>query len=495
MRSSLALALALALVGPACSSPTPRPDAAPTPEAPADDAADDAPPAATPPENPGLYEAWEQTFRSEDHARVTAIAATPAGELVLGGYLRGNLRLYEHELAPQGGDDVLLVRTNAEGVPRWARSLGDSSLQQLNALALTPDGDALIAGVFTHRIPLAEARVSKGHVDIFLARLAPNGDVRWDRTFGDVSADAVEALALDRAGDLWVTGWFRHTLDLGDGAPLTARGEQDAFVARYSPAGELRWSLQLGVTGVQLGRALALTPDGDVLVAGLTSGALELGEHQLDSGSLEDIFLARLSPEGAPRWLRAVGHPGYREQLHGVACSPAGAVVLSARRGPELELDELTLPRTRDSSPLLASFDGDGKARWAAAPDDRFHALADRGLGVLSGGDIVVLGGTAPARHSFRDAEGVGEEMLLQRVSEDGARRSDPLLLTTNAWGRGTALTVLPGDHVIVAGTEIHPLSDPNRPRLRSVEHVVLRGYELTESAGATPPAAPPPQP
>ncbi len=438
----------------------------------------------------GFTPIWDLTYRAEERAQIAAIAPTPDGGLMLGGVSRGALHFFDQTIKPKGEDDILVMKTDARGVPAWGKSFGAEALQQLTGLVVTPDGDALLAGVFTHGFSLGETRlISRGHLDAFIARISPEGDVRWSKQLGGPGADTIESLTLDRAGDLWVTGSLRTTLQLSDDVTLTARGEQDAFIARFSQAGELRWSQQLGVDGFHKGHQIITAPDGDLIVAGLSAGALELGAQRLESGSLEDIFLARLSPAGVPRWIRAIGHAGDRERLHAIACSEPDVIVLTGRRGRALELDATELKRVRRGRPFVASFTGDGAARWVTDADARYDELNDRGLALFRDGDLLLLGTAERRKRSNRNAPGVYDEILLQRVARDDGERSDPYLLATTAWGRGTALYISPQDDIVVAGNSVHEISDPGRPRLRSVEHIILRGltYELGRPASPAP--------
>jgi hypothetical protein len=85
----------------------------------------------------------------------------------------------------------------------------------------------------------------------------------------------------------------------GDGAVYIAGetvlgnpdGNADAFVAKYSAAGALRWRRQLGTSEQDVANGVATDGDGNVYIGGWTYGSLG-GPHQ---GGVLDAFVANYS--------------------------------------------------------------------------------------------------------------------------------------------------------------------------------------------------------
>jgi hypothetical protein len=71
----------------------------------------------------------------------------------------------------------------------------------------------------------------------------------------------------------------------------------DAFVAAFSPDGELSWARRLNDDGPpnQLGLGIAAHPCG-VVVVGETDGAIDLGQGEVVSAGGTDAFVALLLP-------------------------------------------------------------------------------------------------------------------------------------------------------------------------------------------------------
>ena len=62
--------------------------------------------------------------------------------------------------------------------------------------------------------------VSAGSYDVFVAKYDSGGLHLWSRRFGDLNRDTNWSLAIDDAGNVFVTGYFEGTADLGGGNPF-----------------------------------------------------------------------------------------------------------------------------------------------------------------------------------------------------------------------------------------------------------------------------------
>jgi hypothetical protein len=95
------------------------------------------------------------------------------------------------------------------------------------------------------------------------------------------------AVAVDLQGDIFVTGAYGGSLDLGKGV-MPATGPGDRFVAKISgTAGATLWAQHSGLSGFDVrGSAIGVDSSGSVLVAGQEAG----------------MFLERLDTNGIKIW-------------------------------------------------------------------------------------------------------------------------------------------------------------------------------------------------
>ena len=96
---------------------------------------------------------------------------------------------------------------------------------------------------------------------------------------GTTGEDSGEDVATDLNGNYVVTGFFSGTADF-DPDPnqtvnLTSQGLDDIFIAKYSPEGALLWALGIGSTESDFGHGVAIDESGNIVVTGCFEGTVD----------------------------------------------------------------------------------------------------------------------------------------------------------------------------------------------------------------------------
>jgi uncharacterized protein (TIGR03437 family) len=136
--------------------------------------------------------------------------------------------------------------------------LGDSYQSYSIAVTSDPQGNTYVAGVTAARdFPVTSGAYQttlSGTDDTFVAKLGPDGKVIWATYLGGSWGSWAAGIALDGAGNVWVTGSTISTdfplVDPIQTWPANAPGDQAfAFVSKFSPDGtKLLYSTLLGST-------------------------------------------------------------------------------------------------------------------------------------------------------------------------------------------------------------------------------------------------------
>ena len=197
----------------------------------------------------------------------------------------------------------------------------------------------------------------------------------WDLIqLGTAAPDVAVAVVADAACNVTIAG-----STFGDLGPGQA-GLEDVFVRRL-PRADDGWLRQLGSASWDQVGGLAVTPAGDVIVVGTTSGQLPGAPP---SAGNDDVFALALDPSGARRWTTQYGTAGHDLGL-GVALAEDGGLVIAGAVDPDVN---------GDYDATLAQLDGRGRvvADQVIATDDR----GDRGeaVAVAPGRGVVLVGGT-----------------------------------------------------------------------------------------------------
>ncbi len=325
----------------------------------------------------GCVGAWLASARFGDvgDQRAKAVAAAGADAIFLGA-ATGTSELGGGPL-PELGDpmigDLLLARFTPTLSALWQKRFADTSA---GGVAVTPSGDVLLAagaigavdfggGVLTGPPPPTH--------DAVVVRFDASGKHLWSHRWGDAADQNASAVAVAPPGDAVFAGGFAGKLGIGPGAPLTAVGTTDLFVARLDPAGASLWSESFGASGyVAQARGVAVDGAGNVIVAGFFTGTLVLGGTVLVSQGAEDIFVAKLDAGGAPLWARCFGGPG-TDRASSVAIGPGDSVfVAGGFRGLVTfgALPPVATPSLGDVSGFLVKIDPGGTPLWVRSQSD-----------------------------------------------------------------------------------------------------------------------------
>jgi hypothetical protein len=264
----------------------------------------------------------------------------------------------------------------------WAVEAGGTDFDSANALAVDTNGNCYIAGTFQSstarfgNITLTNSSASGTYKDIFVAKLAPSGSVLWAKgAGGDLSTDAAAGIAVDAAGNCYVTGTFYYIATFGN-LSLTNFGSGDAvFLAKYDSAGNLLWVRQSVGSLEAHGAAIAVTTDGNSYITGDFSGSVAFGGLVLTNAGNHDVFVAKYDPAGNPIW--AVGAGGnLDDQGNGIALDAVGnCYVTGACLSTNAIFGSLMLSNSGGADVFVAKYSSTGIALWArhgGGPNDSY---------------------------------------------------------------------------------------------------------------------------
>ena len=212
-----------------------------------------------------------------------------------------SVRPYRKDL-PLVIDPVLLYST----------FFGGSRDDQPGSMAIDSTGNIYLGGStastnFRVTNGVAQGTNAGGDTDGFVVKLNPDASsVIFSTYLGGNSADAINGLAVDRSGNVYVTGVTSSlNFPVNTGSFNTFyRGNSDAFVAKLNPQGSgLVFSGFLGGSRFDSASSIALDADGSVYVTGqtnsndfpTTNGAFQSVRFGFDL----DVFVTKINPAGS----------------------------------------------------------------------------------------------------------------------------------------------------------------------------------------------------
>ncbi|MHB8652806.1 MAG: SBBP repeat-containing protein [Terriglobia bacterium] len=189
----------------------------------------------------------------------------------------------------------------------YSTFLGGSRSEDGLAVAVDAAGDAFIAGqTQSNNFPVASAyqALFAGIQDCFVTELNPNGTgLTYSTYIGGTSVDACQGIALDSAGNAYLTGITRST-DFPTLTPFQNKlgGSQNAFVLKldHTP-GTLDFSTYLGGNNTDNANAISVDSSGNVYVTGSTTSSNfpAINAIQATYVGNQDAFVTKIDNIGA----------------------------------------------------------------------------------------------------------------------------------------------------------------------------------------------------
>ena len=156
--------------------------------------------------------------------------------------------------------------------------------------------------------------ISEGGQDIYIHKLNANGNLVWAKRIGGTDFDEGLAVAVDASGNVYVTGFFRGTVDFDPGSGtnnLTSLGFGDVFVLKLDANGNFLWAKGVGGTGFDIGWSIGIDPFGNVYTTGWFFDTVDFnpgtGVDNHTSAGEGDIFIQKLDANGNFLWAKTTG--------------------------------------------------------------------------------------------------------------------------------------------------------------------------------------------
>jgi len=221
-----------------------------------------------------------------DRFTPTAIAADSSGNIYLAGNASADPATSQRI--------VLVVKLNPQATQYlYARFLGGSVNDYANAIAVDSAGNAYIAGStaspdfpITSGGQLGTAATGQSDQRSFVFKLDPNGNLVFSDLLGGSAASAAQAVAVDAAGEVLVSGTVSAAS--GPAFPSTAGAYSVAttanrpYLLKLDPTGT---KTVFSATGIG-GSAMALDSSGNIYVAGST----DLTDYPTTPGVYQTTF-------------------------------------------------------------------------------------------------------------------------------------------------------------------------------------------------------------
>lgn len=304
-----------------------------------------------------------------------------------------------------------VFRNVLDGIDGAASALGEegesvAAATRTSAVAVDSDGFVYAIGTSAGDFG-SQLNQSGGAGDVFLTKTDSAGNVVFTRLLG--AADRTEgfALAIDSQDNVVVTGRTRDNL-----APGALIAGEDAFVAKFSAAGDLLFTSQLDRFSASAGLSVAIDANDDIVLTGFSSGAIDAATP---SAGGRDTLVLRIDGTSGARTDAALFGGAGNEEGQAVTLAGDGNILVASVEGGRAVLRKLD---ATDLSRVIFEQD-----LGVLGSGGRIGGLAVEGNSIFLAGTTANAGFAASAAATGTDHAGDQDGFVL-RLADAGASAS-----------------------------------------------------------------------
>jgi hypothetical protein len=234
---------------------------------------------------------WSKSFPNVGAA---SIAVDASGNAIVSGEFTGSFDLGGCTLTSTAPNSGFVAKLDPSGGCTWNKVLGTALA---TGVAVDAGGNVVITGAFNGSVNLGGSTFTStpGMANMFMAKLDySSGAHMWSQGFPGGEADP-QGVAVDSSGDLFVTGAFTGSVNLGGPVALTSAGGNDILLVSFDAGGNYRWAKQFGNAQDQDGTGVAVDPSCHVVIVGAFEGTVGFGGNPLMSAGNSGAFVAEFA--------------------------------------------------------------------------------------------------------------------------------------------------------------------------------------------------------
>lgn len=335
---------------------------------------------------------WAAQGNGSGEFLTAAIAVDAGGTCFVTGSFNGSVNFAGVTLTSEGGYDLFIAKYSSFGILQWAKRAGGSGDDIARGVAIDSSGNVLITGSFSSVATIGGTELlSSGSTDAFVAKYDPLGGVIWGARGGGPGADDAFGVASDGNGNAYITGMFTGAATFGSNT-ITSNGADvtDIFVAKFSAAGAAQWGTKAGGAGSDAGLAIAADRFGNSYVTGFFNGVATFDVTSMTSSGGRDIFLTKLDGTGVIRWSERSGGE-LDDEGRAIALDFVGNSYLTGFFTDSARFDGTRIIGAGGADVFTAKYDGSGGFGFVKSAGGTAAEMGNA-IGVIGNGEFIVGG-------------------------------------------------------------------------------------------------------
>ncbi|MBL0341837.1 MAG: T9SS type A sorting domain-containing protein [Bacteroidetes bacterium] len=352
---------------------------------------------------------WAKSASATEHDGGTSVATDASGNVyVTGSFNSPTITFGTTTLTNAGGNDIFIVKYDANGNVLWAMSAGGAGDERGNSVSTDSGGNVFMTGFFdspaitfgTTILPNAGGFYP---YDIFIVKYDAGGNVLWAKRAGGSYPDQGNSVSTDTSGNVIMTGYFASTtitfgtITLTNLSGPSTIGPSDIFIVKYDENGNVLWATNGGSPSDEQGNSVSTDAGGNVFITGWFSGPdIIFGTDTLyNSGNLTfynyDIYIVKYDANGNVLWAKSAGGTD-SDNSNRVSTDAIGNVFMTGYfDSPAISFGTTTLTNAGLRDIFIVKYDAGGNVLWVKSAGG---AYIDNGTSVSTdaSGNVFITG-------------------------------------------------------------------------------------------------------
>ena len=205
-------------------------------------------------------------------------------------------------------DDLTIIPISLTGEIEWQKTFGGSNDDIARGIIETDDGGYAVIG-YTNSIDgdITDKFVEEN--DFWVLKLASNGIIEWQKTYGGSGDDLGRAIIQTNDGGYAITGPSKSS----DGDGSNNEGQHDHWILKLDAQGTIQWEKSYGFAGHDHSQSIMQTDDGGYFIGGYldVSASGGLGNETITKNytkhGVGEFWGQKLDANGNLQWRRYFG--------------------------------------------------------------------------------------------------------------------------------------------------------------------------------------------
>ncbi len=283
----------------------------------------------------------------------------------------------------------------------WAKRGGGIFSEEASGIAVDAAGNTYVTGFYASPNPGpysimfdTTTLTAVSHTDIFIAKYDASANLVWAKSAGGTGDDKTHSIAVDAAGNSYVTGYFNSPSITFDSITLTSTAFNDVFIAKYNAAGNVIWAKKAGGPGGDYSNSIAVDNVGNSYITGyFNSSSIAFGSTTLtnpfsSSGGYK-YFAVKYDAAGSVVWAKSAG--GTNDAGNSIAVDATGNTYLAGAFMATTSFDTDTLTSNGSKDIFIVKYDASGNVVWAKSAGGS-NEDAGTGIAIDASGNSYITG-------------------------------------------------------------------------------------------------------